>query len=193
MLTKDERDALVKYRIEKAYGTVVEARDCADDNHWTLAANRLYYAAYYASKALLIQNGIVAKSHEGVIGMIIDSLIVAGLSWLSIRLAFAQWKNSHWMLLAMKMVLLFCGMITALFLIMMLISSQFYQDIEAYPLVVIHIIWFAGVFLLAIVLMIPFGFLSYWLSRLSSTESKENQLIEKNDITGTGLNENKEE
>ena len=131
--------------------------------------------------------------YEGVIGMIIDSLIVAGLSWLSIRLAFAQWKNSHWMLLAMKMVLLFCGMITALFLIMMLISSHFYQDIEAYPLVVIHIIWFGGVFLLAIVLVIPFGVLSHWLSRLSSTKSQENQLIEHNDITGTGLNENKEE
>ena len=131
--------------------------------------------------------------YEGVIGMIIDSLIVAGLSWLSIRLAFAQWKNSHWMILAMKMVLYFCGMITALFLIMMLISSQFYQDIEAYPLVVMHIIWFAAVFLLAIVLMIPFGFLSHWLSRLSSTKSQENQLIEHNDITGTGLNENKEE
>ena len=131
--------------------------------------------------------------YEGVIGMIIDSLIVAGLSWLSIRLAFAQWKNSHWMLMAMKMVLYFCGMITALFLIMMLISSHFYQDIEAYPLVVIHIIWFGGVFLLAIVLMIPFGFLSHWLSRLSSTKSQENQLIEHNDITGTGLNENKEE
>lgn len=130
---------------------------------------------------------------DNAIGMIILTLVPAGLSWLSIRLAFAQWKNSHWMLLAMKMVLYFCGMITALFLIMMLISSQFYQDIEAYPLVVIHIIWFAGVFLLAIVLMIPFGFLSYWLSRLSSTESQENQLIEKNDITGTGLNENKKE
>ena len=97
------------------------------------------------------------------------------------------------MILAMKMVLYFCGMITALFLIMMLISSQFYQDIEAYPLVVMHIIWFAAVFLLAIVLMIPFGFLSHWLSRLSSTKSQENQLIEHNDITGTGLNENKEE
>ena len=89
----------------------------------------------------------------------------------------------------MKMVLYFCGMITALFLMMMLISSQFYQDIETYPLVVVHILWFAGVTLLAIVLMIPFGFLSHWFSHLSSTESQENQLIEKNDITGTGLNE----
>ena len=117
--------------------------------------------------------------YEGVIGMIIDSLIVAGLSWLSIRLAFAQWKNSHWMLLAMKMVLYFCGMMTVLFLMMMLISSKFYQDIETYPLVMVHILWFAGVTLLAIVLMIPFGFLSHWLSRLSSTESQENQLKEK--------------
>ncbi len=90
----------------------------------------------------------------------------------------------------MKMVLYFCGMITVSFLVLMLISSGFYQDIETYPLVVVHFIWFAGVFLLAIVLMIPFGFLSHWLSRLSSTESQENQLIEQNDITGTGLNEN---
>lgn len=79
MLTDEEREALVKYRIEKAYGTLVEAHDCADDNHWTLAANRLYYAAYYASKALLIQNGIVAKSHEGVIGMIGQNFVVTGI------------------------------------------------------------------------------------------------------------------
>ena len=79
MLTDEERDALVKYRIEKAYGTLVEARDCADDNHWTLAANRLYYAAYYASKALLIRNGIVAKSHEGVIGMIGQKFVMPGI------------------------------------------------------------------------------------------------------------------
>jgi len=127
---------------------------------------------------------------DNAIGIISFSLIPAVISWLSIRLAFAQWKDSHWMLLAMKMVLYFCGMVTALFLIMMLISSQFYQHIETYPLVVVHIIWFAGVSVLAIVLMVPFGFLSHWLSSLSSTESQENQLIEKNDITGTGLNEN---
>ena len=79
MLTNEERDALVKYRIEKACGTLIEARDCADDHHWTLAANRLYYAAYYASKALLIQNGIIAKSHEGVIGMIGQQFVVPGI------------------------------------------------------------------------------------------------------------------
>ena len=79
MLTDEEREALVKYRIEKAYGTVVEARDSADDGHWTLAANRLYYAVYYASKALLIQNGIIAKSHEGVIGQIGEKFVLSGV------------------------------------------------------------------------------------------------------------------
>lgn len=79
MLTDDEREALVRYRIEKARSTVVEARDSADDNHWTLAANRLYYAIYYASKALLIQNGIVAKSHEGVIGQIGEKFVLTGV------------------------------------------------------------------------------------------------------------------
>ena len=79
MLTDEERDALVKYRIEKAYGTLVEAQDCAEGNHWTLTANRLYYAVYYASKALLIQNGIVAKSHEGVIGQIGEKFVLTGV------------------------------------------------------------------------------------------------------------------
>ena len=76
MLTDEEREALVKYRLEKAEETLVEARDCAKMGHWTLAANRLYYAAYYASSALLIQKGIVAKSHEGVIGMIGQKFVV---------------------------------------------------------------------------------------------------------------------
>ena len=93
MLTDEEREALVKYRIEKAYGTVVEARDSADDNHWTLAANRLYYAVYYASKALLIQNGIVAKSHEGVIGMIGQNFVVPGIITIDEAKLLARLQN----------------------------------------------------------------------------------------------------
>ena len=93
MLTDEERDALVKYRIEKAYGTVVEAQDCAEGNHWTLTANRLYYAVYYASKALLIQNGIVAKSHEGVIGMIGQNFVVPGIITIDEAKLLARLQN----------------------------------------------------------------------------------------------------
>ena len=93
MLKDEEREALVKYRIEKAYGTLVEAKDCAEDNHWTLTANRLYYAVYYASKALLIQNGIVAKSHEGVIGMIGQNFVVPGIITLDQAKLLARLQN----------------------------------------------------------------------------------------------------
>ena len=93
MLKDEEREALVKYRIEKAYGTLVEAKDCAEGNHWTLTANRLYYAVYYASKALLIQNGIVAKSHEGVIGMIGQNFVVPGIITIDEARLLARLQN----------------------------------------------------------------------------------------------------
>lgn len=79
MLTDEEREALVKYRLEKSRETLQEARDCGSMNHWTLAANRLYYSAYYVSSALLIQNGFFAKTHEGVIGMIGQNYVVTGI------------------------------------------------------------------------------------------------------------------
>ena len=47
--------------------------------HWTLAASRLYYAAYYASSALLVSAGYTAKTHEGTIGMIGQNYLRAGI------------------------------------------------------------------------------------------------------------------
>ena len=70
MLNGEERQALVNYRLEKAEETLKEAVDCGSLNHWTLAANRLYYAVYYASSALLIQNEMIVKTHAGVIALI---------------------------------------------------------------------------------------------------------------------------
>ena len=65
-LNAEERAALAAYRIEKAEKTFIEAKDNATMGHWSLAANRLYYAAYYISSALLISRGLAAKTHEGV-------------------------------------------------------------------------------------------------------------------------------
>ena len=69
-LTEEERRAIVVYRLEKADDAFIEAKDCASMGHWTLTANRLYYTVYYASSALLVSAGYVAKTHEGTIGMI---------------------------------------------------------------------------------------------------------------------------
>ena len=78
-LTDEERQAIVVYRLEKADHAFLEAKDCFSMGHWTLAANRLYYAAYYASSALLVNAGYTAKSHEGTIGMIGQHYVRTGI------------------------------------------------------------------------------------------------------------------
>ena len=78
-LTVEERQAITLYRLEKADNAIIEAKDCAAMEHWTLAANRLYYAAYYASSALLIFEGYSAKTHEGTIGMLGQHFVRTGI------------------------------------------------------------------------------------------------------------------
>ncbi len=69
-LKSEERDAIVAYRMEKSIATLKEAEAVGSLGYWSLAANRLYYAAYYASVALLIHSGVEASTHKGVIRMI---------------------------------------------------------------------------------------------------------------------------
>jgi uncharacterized protein (UPF0332 family) len=65
-LTDEERKEVVQYRIEKAKNTFSEIALLTSNALWHNAANRLYYACYYAVTALLIKNGIVTKTHQGV-------------------------------------------------------------------------------------------------------------------------------
>lgn len=78
-LSAEERNAVVKYRVEKAENAFVEAKDNADLNHWTLAANRLYYACFHVSTALLLKNGFVSKTHSGTISLIGQHFVEKGL------------------------------------------------------------------------------------------------------------------
>lgn len=78
-LPSDERKAIVEYRLEKATDTIKEVKDIGSLGYWNLAANRLYYAAYYASIALLISQGIEATTHKGAIRMIGQSFVKTGL------------------------------------------------------------------------------------------------------------------
>ena len=66
-LIDEERRAVVQFRLEKAKKTFAEIENHVQLGYWHTAANRLYYACFYAVTALLVQNGIVAKTHQGVI------------------------------------------------------------------------------------------------------------------------------
>lgn len=68
-LTDTDRTEIVKYRLEKAYRTYNEAVGSIKNGYVETAANRLYYAAYYAVSALLISYKYEASTHNGVIQM----------------------------------------------------------------------------------------------------------------------------
>lgn len=60
------KEDLVNYRLQRAKETLEEAGIMADKKKWNGCVNRLYYSCFYAANALLIQEGLSAKTHSGV-------------------------------------------------------------------------------------------------------------------------------
>jgi len=78
-LSEEERKAVVKYRVEKAQQAIDEAEKVCAIKLWNIAANRLYYALFYMSTAILINRELTAHTHSGVMAMIGLHLIQPGL------------------------------------------------------------------------------------------------------------------
>lgn len=78
-LNIEERTAVVTYRLEKAERTMEQAKYNLPMKFWELIANRMYYATYYAVSALLIANGLSAKSHETILRLFGLHFIKAGV------------------------------------------------------------------------------------------------------------------
>ena len=64
-LDEEKRAIVVRLEIEKAYETLKESTILAEQNMWSGAANRLYYALFHAVSALLIHDAHTVKSHKG--------------------------------------------------------------------------------------------------------------------------------
>ncbi len=69
-ITQEERKAIVDYRLEKAETSIEEAQKISSLSLWNIAANRLYYALYYAASALLINDGLTSHTHRGLISQV---------------------------------------------------------------------------------------------------------------------------
>ncbi len=78
-LSEEERYALVCYRIEKARTTLEQVKNIVSTGYWDMIANRLYYAAYYAVSALLLQSGYSVQTHHGIIQMLGLHFIKTGI------------------------------------------------------------------------------------------------------------------
>jgi uncharacterized protein (UPF0332 family) len=78
-LSEEERNIVVKHRLNRANETLEETKDLIVNNRWHGAANRLYYACYYAVTALLIEHGHLTRTHSGVIGLLGKYFITTGI------------------------------------------------------------------------------------------------------------------
>jgi uncharacterized protein (UPF0332 family) len=61
----ESKDDLVKYRLSRAKDTFDDAKILADNQKWNSAINRLYYSAYYAVSALLLEHDYKPTTHNG--------------------------------------------------------------------------------------------------------------------------------
>jgi uncharacterized protein (UPF0332 family) len=61
-----EKSDLVKYRLERAKETLEDAQLLIESKRWNSAINRLYYSAFYAVIALLLNENHKTTTHNGV-------------------------------------------------------------------------------------------------------------------------------
>lgn len=79
MLDSQQRRDIIQYRIEKSYKSLDEATAVAKLQYWNLTGNRLYYSVFHMASALLLDKGMSAKTHAGVILLIGEKFIATGL------------------------------------------------------------------------------------------------------------------
>ena len=94
-LTKDNKDALCRYKQERAHETLAEISFLKSQGFYSTATNRLYYACYYAAVALLTKHDILASTHAGVKKMLGLHFVSKGLITKESGRAFSNLYDSR--------------------------------------------------------------------------------------------------
>lgn len=66
ILDEESKKALIVYRMQRSHETLKEAKVMIREAFYNAAVNRLYYACYYATVALLLKYDIQTQTHNGV-------------------------------------------------------------------------------------------------------------------------------
>ena len=72
------QDALARHRLARARVALEEADVLASATRWNGALNRVYYAAFYAARALLALKRIDSSRHSGVIALFQEHFVKTG-------------------------------------------------------------------------------------------------------------------
>lgn len=62
---KGTKKDLIQYRLFRAKDTFDDAKILSEKNKWNSTINRLYYSAYYAVMALLLNSDLKPTTHNG--------------------------------------------------------------------------------------------------------------------------------
>ena len=73
-MTSSKKD-LINYRLSRARDTLDDARILSENKKWNSTINRLYYAAYYAVIALLLNSDLKSSTHNGTKSMFSEEFI----------------------------------------------------------------------------------------------------------------------
>ncbi len=72
--------ALARFRVNRAKETLSETSLLLDAGHLNGAVNRLYYAAFYAARAILATKGLDSSKHSGVISLFNREFVKEGIT-----------------------------------------------------------------------------------------------------------------
>jgi uncharacterized protein (UPF0332 family) len=78
-LSKDEKAELARYRMSKARGLLADSETLLRASSFASSANRSYYAALSAARALLVTRGADPETHEGVKVLLSKDFIRPGI------------------------------------------------------------------------------------------------------------------
>ncbi|OUO50399.1 antitoxin [Parabacteroides sp. An277] len=74
----EQIEALSAYRYQRAKETLAEVPFLQQQGYYNTAINRLYYACYYATVALLVKQGLNPGTHAGVKQMLGMHFVATG-------------------------------------------------------------------------------------------------------------------
>jgi uncharacterized protein (UPF0332 family) len=73
------KEDLVKYRKDRAFESLKEAKAMIENEFWNAAINRIYYSCFYIISAILINIDVKTNSHKGIKLMLGLHFIQTGL------------------------------------------------------------------------------------------------------------------
>lgn len=62
----ETQKTIIRYRLERSYEALTEAKLLHQHGHNEACINRLYYACFYAATAILLNQGLSASTHSGL-------------------------------------------------------------------------------------------------------------------------------